>query len=124
MTEIKQPTAVSAGLRRVCCDLTPDKRVGNTSRAHWELYLVVYNTTDAWPAHAWPVSRRHQIPTTAERTQALANLGYAPVPGTEWLWQEGETPDFHGHPVAPYVFAAIDIVPLDQAPAATGGESA
>lgn len=122
MSNTLKPVTVRAGLRRVCCPPNSGQ-LGNTNRAYWELYLVVYNTTEQWPAHAWPASRRHQIPTIAERTKALAGLGYAPAPDREWDWCEGETPDFHGHPVTVYVFAGIDIVPLEQA-SAKGGESA
>ncbi|WP_405925471.1 DUF6303 family protein [Streptomyces sp. NBC_00035] len=116
MASVKTPVIKRAGLRRVCCDSGPDRLRGSTNRAHWELYLVVYNTTGQWPHHKWPASRRHQIPTIAERTEALAKLGYAPAqaPAEGWMWQEGETPDYHGHPAAVTVFAAIDIVPLEQ----------
>ncbi|MGY1498594.1 DUF6303 family protein [Streptomyces sp. QTS52] len=123
MTDTTKPVTVRAGLRRVCCEIDTNRLRQNTNRAYWELYLVVYNTTEQWPAHTWPVSRRHQIPTIAERTQALAELGYAPAPDAEWMWVEDETPDNHGHPVAVSVFAGIDIIPLEQA-APTGGESA
>lgn len=112
------PTVTYAQLHRLCCDsAVSGKPRGVTSRARWELYIVVYNTTEPWPRHHWPVSRRHHLPTHAERTEALARLGYAPAPGAEWEWQETETPDYHGHPSEPAFLGTIRIVPLEQAPA-------
>ncbi|MEV0477871.1 DUF6303 family protein [Streptomyces prunicolor] len=122
MNKIGQPVAVRAGLRRVCCDTSSDKLRGAVTGAHWELYLVVYNTTDQWPAHKWPSSRRHMIPTVTDRAKVLANFGYAPVPGAEWRWQEDECPNYHGHAVHAYVYAGIDIVPLNQATGTESGE--
>ncbi|WP_330349625.1 DUF6303 family protein [Streptomyces sp. NBC_00582] len=122
MPEIKKPVIVRAGLRRVCCDSSPDRPRGNVNGAHWELYLVVYNTTDPWPAHKWPASRRHQIPTIAERRKVLADFGYAPALNAEWEWQEDETSAHHGHAITVCVFATLDILPLEQAPAAQGGD--
>lgn len=116
------PVVKRAQIRRLCCD-SRGGRPGSVSRAHWELYLVVYNTTDTWPHHKWPASRRHQVPTPAERTEALAKLGYTPAPGAEWEWQESETPGYHGHPSAVSFFGTISIVPLDQAQGVVGGDS-
>lgn len=123
MPEIKQPVIVRAQIRRVCCSIPASgtSLKANRALAHWELYLVVYNSTDAWPDYKWPASRRHQVPTLAERTQALAGLGYAPAPGAEWEWQETESPA-HGHPVEISFLGSIRIVPLDQAQVAEGGE--
>lgn len=120
----KTPVITRAHIHRLCCEESRGNLLARTtSRARWELYLVVYNTTDPWPEHKWPVSRRHQVPTPAERTEALARLGYAPAPGATWGWQEDETPNYHGHPSAVSFLGSIDIVPLDQAQAAEGGES-
>lgn len=121
-TTARKPIVMRAQLRRVCCDSSPKKLHGSTNKAHWELYLVVYNTTDQWPAHKWPASRRHQVPTIDERTSALAALGYAPAPDAEWRWQETTDPGYHGHPSAPTFLGSIDVVPLEQAQAAQGGD--
>ncbi|WP_328439320.1 DUF6303 family protein [Streptomyces sp. NBC_00444] len=118
-----KPIVVRAQIHRLCCDSHPGKLTGSTNRARWELYLVVYNTTDEWPAYKWPTSRRHQVPTIGERTAALAELGYAPAPDAEWEWQESETPDYHGHPSAVSFLGTVSIVPLEQARAAEGGDS-
>ncbi|MFZ4206814.1 DUF6303 family protein [Streptomyces griseoincarnatus] len=121
MTTLK-PIATRAQIHRLCCDSSlSGKTRGETSKARWELYIVVYNTTEMWPRHHWPVSRRHHLPTIAERTEALAHLGYAPAPGAEWEWQETDTPDYHGHPSEPSFLGTISIVPLEQAQAAEDG---
>ncbi|MFE7236132.1 DUF6303 family protein [Streptomyces sp. NPDC057596] len=123
MSATPKPTITTAGLRRLCCNSRDGDAQVSTSKAHWELYLVVYNSAEPWPAHAWPISRRHKVPTIAERTEALAKLGYAPAPDSEWEWTEGTTPVYHGHPTAVSLFAGISIVPLEQAPAAAGGDA-
>lgn len=121
MTENK-PVVQKAQIHRLCCDSSPDKRIGSTSRARWELYLVVYNSTAPWPRHQWPASPRHQVPTPDERTAALSKLGYAPAPGAVWEWQETETPGYHGHPSSVGFLGTLDIVPLEQAPADAGAD--
>ncbi|MDX3634286.1 DUF6303 family protein [Streptomyces europaeiscabiei] len=113
MTENKKPVINRALVRRVCCDYrNGDATQGNANKAHWELCLVVYNTTDTWPSEAWPVSRRHKPPTITERTEALARLGYTPAPGATWEWQETEEPTYHGHPASVSFIASISVVPL------------
>lgn len=104
----------TAQIHRLCCDWNTYGEVGNPQRARWELYVVVYNTTATWPSFQWPVSKRHTIPTPAERVEALARLGYQPAPGAEWEWQESETPAYHDHPSAVSMLGTIRIVPLDQ----------
>jgi hypothetical protein len=123
MATLTPTVPTRAQLRRVCCDYRCGVPVGSTNRAHWELYLVVYNSADSWPSHQWPVARRHQVPTIAERNDALARLGYALAPYAEWDWQESETPDYHGHPSTLSFLGTISIVPLGQDQAAEGGES-
>lgn len=123
MSTDNKPVAATAQLRRVCCDYKTGVPSGSTNRAHWELYVVLYNTTDAWPAHQWPVSRRHQPPTVTERADALEKLGYTPAPEAEWTWQETETPTYHGHPWAVSFFGTIDIVPLEKPAVAEDGDS-
>ncbi|MEU6376761.1 DUF6303 family protein [Streptomyces sp. NPDC046909] len=118
-----KPVVHTAQLRRVCCNHKPGgPAIRSTAGAHWELYLVVYNTTDEWPAYKWPKSRRHQVPTPDERTAALTELGYAPAPDAEWEWQESQTPDYHGHPSAVSLFGTVNIVPLEQAKSAEDGD--
>jgi hypothetical protein len=122
MTDTQKPFVTHAQLHRLCCDYKDSRQPrGNRAKARWELYLVVYNTPEVWPAEAWPVSRRHQPPTAAERTEALARLGYAPAPGAEWTWQESEEPAYHGHPSGVSFLGTIDVVPLHQEQAAEGG---
>ncbi|MFJ1650047.1 DUF6303 family protein [Streptomyces sp. NPDC088337] len=118
-----KPTITHSLLHRLCCNSVDGLPQVSTSKARWELVLVVYNSTEQWPSYAWPVSRRHQIPTPAERTEALASLGYAPAPDNDWEWTEDETPNYHGHPTAVSLLASINIVPLKQAPAAAGGDA-
>ncbi|WP_326760323.1 DUF6303 family protein [Streptomyces phaeochromogenes] len=56
----------------------------------WRLYVVLLNTTAAWPEHRFG----RTVPTFTDRTDALSVLGFEPVPGTEWAWTEDrETPD-------------------------------
>jgi hypothetical protein len=105
-------------MTRLCCDFRTGVAVGNPRRAHWQLYVVTHGTT-AWPTHDWPAAHRHSIPTQADRTAALAQLGYQPAPGAEWEWLESETPDYHGHPAEPSVIASIRIVPIEQPGRAT-----
>ncbi|WP_107428628.1 DUF6303 family protein [Streptomyces kebangsaanensis] len=113
MPSTPKPIITQAGLHRLCCDYKEGGPTSSTSKACWELYLVVFNSSDPWPAYTWPVSRRHQVPTVAERTEALAALGYAPAPDSEWEWQESDTPPYHGHPTAVSLIAGISIVPLE-----------
>lgn len=123
MSTTSTPTVRRAQLRRVCCDYDGSRVLGRPSGACWELYLVVYNTTEQWPHHKWPVARRHQVPTLAERTRALASLGYSPAADAEWQWQETDTPSYHGHKPGPTFLGSIDIVPLGQAQShIAGGE--
>ncbi|MGW3938473.1 DUF6303 family protein [Streptomyces phaeochromogenes] len=66
----------------------------------WRLYVVLLNTTDAWPEHRFGCA----VPTFTDRTDALSVLGFEPVPGAEWTWTEdSETPD---NPAAPVVLIA------------------
>ncbi|MEU3683717.1 DUF6303 family protein [Streptomyces sp. NPDC030592] len=120
----QKPVIRTAQLHRRCCDYKYNgaQPSGNVSKASWELYLVVYNTTAPWPSHQWAVSRRHHVPTIAARNAALAELGYAPAPGAVWEWQETETPDGHGHPSEPAFLGTIDIVPLEQTADAEDGD--
>lgn len=121
MNETKKPVINGALLLRVCCDYRGGVvSCGNVSKARWKVCLVVYNTTDTWPAEEWPVSRRHKPPTLAERTGALARLGYTPAPGAGWEWTETEEPTYHGHPAGVSFIASIDVVPLKAVEAGEG----
>lgn len=55
-------------------------------RGRWRLYVVLLNTTDAWPEHRF--GRAVPVPTFTERTAALNALGFEPAPGAVWLWTE------------------------------------
>ncbi|MEU5908909.1 hypothetical protein ABZ780_31655 [Micromonospora sp. NPDC047467] len=48
MPATPKPTITQAGLHRVCCN-SKDGAAHSTSKARWELYLVVYNSTVPWP---------------------------------------------------------------------------
>ncbi|MER6245131.1 DUF6303 family protein [Streptomyces griseorubiginosus] len=52
----------------------------------WRVYVVLLNTTDAWPEFGF--DRADPVPTFTERTDALSVLGFEPVPGAEWEWSE------------------------------------
>lgn len=106
-------TVVPAQLHRVCCT-RPDGSWAWTPRAaHWELYVVLYNTTDPWPSHKWTGGRRaHIVPTVAERDAALAELGYERLPGADWEWQETETPDHHGHQPRVSFLGTVNVRPI------------
>ncbi|MFF0431842.1 DUF6303 family protein [Streptomyces sp. NPDC004327] len=72
----------------------------------WELY-VVDGSADAkdWPAHDF--ARQAPIPTLAERTEALAALGYEAA-GSEWEWQE-----LRNEPTDEVeLLASLDVLPL------------
>ncbi|MGW7076915.1 DUF6303 family protein [Streptomyces sp. NPDC054866] len=58
----------------------------------WRLYVVLLNTTDAWPEYSF--DRPAPVPTFTERAEALSVLGFKPVAGAEWEWTEhSETHD-------------------------------
>ncbi|MFI1867375.1 DUF6303 family protein [Streptomyces jumonjinensis] len=55
----------------------------------WHLYVVLFGVS-RWAEHRFAPG---PVPTRAERSQALARLGYELVPGAEWVWTEdGERP--------------------------------
>ncbi|MFH8368870.1 DUF6303 family protein [Streptomyces sp. NPDC018031] len=51
----------------------------------WRVYVVLLGEPE-WPEFRWP--RTAPVPTTAERQEALAALGYESVPGSKWVWIE------------------------------------
>ncbi|MFJ8161180.1 DUF6303 family protein [Streptomyces sp. NPDC096136] len=90
--------------------MTYSARLANSCFGEWEIYIV----TDG-PAHNWPACdfrRTQPIPTLAERTAALADLGFGAADGAMWEWIEmdnGDTGD-----VA--LLAAFDVRPIAQGP--------
>ncbi|WP_030234012.1 DUF6303 family protein [Streptomyces sp. NRRL S-455] len=83
----------------------------NTLTAHmssdggpWRLSDVLYSETE-WPTVRWESG---QVPTVAERREALAYLGYEVAPGAEWSWIEDSQK--HGDAGTPVVLiAAVDV---------------
>ncbi|WP_228982453.1 DUF6303 family protein [Streptomyces sp. DH12] len=62
-------------------------RLSNTCQGEWELYVVTDGThSKTWPTHDF--HRTAPIPTLGERIEALAVLGFEPVKGAEWEWDE------------------------------------
>ncbi|MGX5188308.1 DUF6303 family protein [Streptomyces avermitilis] len=58
----------------------------SVSKGQWRLYVVLLNTTDAWPEFTFAGSLA--VPTFTQRADALSVLGFEPVPGAEWEWTE------------------------------------
>jgi hypothetical protein len=55
----------------------------------WRLFVVLSNAAGLpWPEFVW--SACSPVPSPAQRRDALARLGYEPVPGVEWQWQEAD----------------------------------
>ncbi|MEU1490350.1 DUF6303 family protein [Streptomyces sp. NPDC005775] len=59
----------------------------------WCLYVALMNAPGSqWPDHYF--GRSAQVPTVAERSRALAALGFVFAGDAEWEWTEySETPD-------------------------------
>ncbi|MER6911123.1 DUF6303 family protein [Streptomyces sp. NPDC000594] len=53
---------------------------------HWELYIPSADDVSVWPEHEF--RRAYPLPTLAERLRVLRDLGYEPVPGSAWRWDE------------------------------------
>ncbi|MEU0028751.1 DUF6303 family protein [Streptomyces sp. NPDC006335] len=78
----------------------------SVSRGRWRVYVVLLNTTDAWPEFSF--DRALPVPTFMERTEALSVLGFEPVPGAEWRWTEdSDDPDNPASPVV--LIAAVQV---------------
>ncbi|WUS05083.1 DUF6303 family protein [Streptomyces sp. NBC_01261] len=74
----------------------------------WRLYVVLLNTAERWPEHAFSSRQGPKVPTLTARSQALSVLGFEPLPGAEWEWSEdSETPDDPASPVI--LIAAIRV---------------
>ncbi|MFI6466908.1 DUF6303 family protein [Streptomyces sp. NPDC050538] len=71
-------------------------------KGRWRLYIVLLNTTDAWPEFGF--DRAAPVPTFTERTDALSVLGFEPVAGAEWAWTEDS--ETYGDPASPVVLIA------------------
>lgn len=71
-------------------------------KGRWRLYVVLLNTTDAWPEFGF--DRGAPVPTFTERVNALSVLGFEPVPGAEWEWTEDS--ETYGDPASPVVLIA------------------
>ncbi|MFF4493393.1 DUF6303 family protein [Streptomyces sp. NPDC001546] len=69
--------------------MTYSARLSNSSFGEWELYIVTDTASHEWPACDF--RRSQPIPTLAERTAALADLGYEAADGAMWEWMELDT---------------------------------
>ncbi|MGY4392128.1 DUF6303 family protein [Streptomyces sp. TE12347] len=66
--------------------MTHSARLANSYFGEWETYVVTADPADDWPTHSF--GRTSPIPTLAERTVALAGLGYEAADGAAWEWME------------------------------------
>ncbi|MBZ4322478.1 DUF6303 family protein [Streptomyces huiliensis] len=105
-----QPVRAQAILSRVCCGWPSTA----FREGRWRLFVACLDGSTDWPEHQWPVSRRHVIPTVAEREKALTALGWAAAPDARWQWEEDETSAEHGHPVRVHLIAAIPVLRLPE----------
>lgn len=96
-----------AQMSRPCCVAT-----GSDPARGWELYVPLSGRpSTVWPEHRWP-AEQHLIPTVAERTQALARLGYEPVSGAEWIWHEVVTEEWHRHAPGVRLLGMLTVRPV------------
>lgn len=66
--------------------MTHSARLTNSPFGEWEIYVVNDGPSQCWPSYEF--RRIQPIPTLAERTAALARLGYEVVDEAVWEWQE------------------------------------
>ncbi|MFF1779619.1 DUF6303 family protein [Streptomyces virginiae] len=67
--------------------MTHSARLAKSCFAGWEIYIVTDSPLPGdWPEHSF--DRVSPVPTLAERTSALAVLGYEVVDGAKWEWHE------------------------------------
>ncbi|MFE1415333.1 DUF6303 family protein [Streptomyces sp. NPDC058746] len=71
--------------------MTHGARLANSYFGEWEIYIVIEGHSDDWPLHSF--GRTSPTPTLAERTAALAGLGYEAVDGAAWEWIEMDSAD-------------------------------
>lgn len=101
---------ILAHMSRPCCTFG-----GRPPARPWELFVAVGgNNVADWPEHTWPRRRGALIPSVAERAEALASLGFEPVDGADWSWQEYES-EGHAHPPVVRLLASIEVRPLGEA---------
>ncbi|WP_405767433.1 DUF6303 family protein [Streptomyces sp. NBC_00080] len=55
------------------------------SMGQWLVFVALRGEPTPWPEHSFEGER---LPTFTERVQALKGLGFEPVPGAVWQWQE------------------------------------
>ncbi|MCX5110671.1 DUF6303 family protein [Streptomyces sp. NBC_00378] len=69
----------------------------------WRLYVVLLGgLVSQWPEHDFgPVVT---VPTVAERSRALAALGFVFIDGAEWEWTEDN--ETHGDDTSPVLLLA------------------
>ncbi|WP_051892506.1 DUF6303 family protein [Streptomyces erythrochromogenes] len=65
--------------------------LANSYFGEWEIYIITEGHSDDWPLHSF--GRTAPTPTLAERTAALAGLGYQAVDGAAWEWIEMDNND-------------------------------
>ncbi|MFF9345630.1 DUF6303 family protein [Streptomyces sp. NPDC014734] len=64
----------------------------------WRLYVTLPGPVSRWPEHDFGPTPT--VPTPAERSRALAGLGFVFTEGAEWEWREySETLDDDTSPV-------------------------
>ncbi|MFI7352721.1 DUF6303 family protein [Streptomyces avidinii] len=82
-------------------------RLSNSYSGDWEVYVVSSGVPSLnWPEHDFGHSA--PVPTLAERTEALAGLGYEATDGAAWQWQE-----LHSDATARVrLLAALDVRPI------------
>jgi hypothetical protein len=73
----------------------------------WRLYVVLMNVpVSTWPEHSF--GRSAPVPTFTERADALSVLGFEPLPGAAWGWDEySQDPDNPGSEVV--LIAAVQV---------------
>ncbi|MEV5204368.1 DUF6303 family protein [Streptomyces sp. NPDC053720] len=81
----------------------------------WRLYVVLMDVrASEWPEHDFGPT--DAVPTVAQRSRALAALGFVFTGGAEWEWAEYY--ETHGDDASPVrLLAAIQVCSLD------GGQS-
>ncbi|MFD0380143.1 DUF6303 family protein [Streptomyces sp. NPDC127112] len=91
-----------------CCGAgLPEVTVGSC----WQVYVARTGLVCEWPAFTWPASA--EIPTIAERSAALADLGFALAEDAEWEWMEITSPEYHPHPVRVLFLGSVKVRQLD-----------
>ncbi|MFF1338137.1 DUF6303 family protein [Streptomyces sp. NPDC058290] len=67
--------------------MTHTARLVNSCFGEWEIYVATASPSPRdWPEHLF--ARTSPVPTLAERTTALAVLGYQVEDGQRWEWNE------------------------------------